>query len=251
MDRKVYRITNEILFNNQTWERNNMKNVLKSFALIVVTLSFFCAPPSAYAKKFKLTGLQKAGNIAHGPTVVSPPVVLTAPTTIVKIDRHADRFSLWQNGKVFVTLEKGQELSGMLPAGRYTLVPSVGGNVTIYLDTAIKPQPLTLWAKQKRGPNHWFKGNVVVLSRGYKIVEFKYDGREAVGIFIKDEHHYTYRFISRYNIKEKGPAVLTKNKRIPAKTLVGFTLGPGVFVAVPGIGTADGIVYTEIKLKPI
>lgn len=226
-----------------------MKNTIGQIA-VLVTVSFFLMPALAQAKKIKLTGSQQAGNIGHGPTIKSPTIVLASATPIVKVDRKADSYSIWKNGEVYVTVTKGVELSGVLPAGRYVLRPSIG-NVSIYLDTAAKPKVLTLWRKQNRGPNHWIKGNVVLLAGGYQIIDFRYNGTDGVGIFPKGGHHPVFRYISAHNVKEKGPAVMGPKGKLPTKTLKGLKLGPGVFVVVPGIGTADKLVETEIKLKAI
>lgn len=195
-----------------------------------------------------LRGSQKAGTIGHPPVIKSPPLVLTTPATIVNVERRAKSYTLWKNGKEFVTIQEDMKLAGTLPAGTYILRTDIG-SVTVSLVPTAKPRPQILWARQKKGPNHWFKGNRIVLPAPARIISSAYDGTEAVGIFPAGSHHYVYRYLSPHNIREKGPAVLGTNGLIPnAKTLVGLLLGPGVFEIVPGLGTTDRLVYAEIKL---
>jgi hypothetical protein len=197
---------------------------------------------------FLLQGSQKAGTIGHPPVIKSPPLVLATPATIVNINRKAKRYTLWKNGTPFVTIEENLELAGTLPAGTYILRTDIG-SVTISLDTAAKPKPQTLWARQKKGPGHWFRGNRIVLPAPAKIKSLTYDGTDAVGIFPAGSHQFVYRWLSPHNIREPGPAVFGTNGLIPkAKSLVGLGLGPGVFEIVPGIGTADFLVYAVITV---
>ncbi len=224
-----------------------MKNVSRVYMLVLV-MCMALVPAVAHGKKFKLTGSQKAGNIAHGPVLKSPPVVLTTPATIVKVQRHGKSFTIWKDGKVFVNIVKNMEIQGVLPAGRYTLRPEAGGSVTIFLDTAAKPKKLTLWSRQKRGPNHWIEGNRVVIAVPTKIKGAQYDGTDSVGIFPAGSHKYFYRFVSPHNMKEKGPVVRDAAGVVRGKSFVGLVLPPGVYEIVPGIGTADHIVTARIEL---
>ena len=132
-------------------------------------------PGLLQAKTYQLTGSQKAGTIAGGPKIIGKPLQLKKPAVITRIDCRADRYTLWKDGKAFVNGEKEHRVEGILPPGRYVLKTSAG-NVTIHLDDQAKPKALVLWAKQKKGPNHWIKRNTVVLGVPYLIADYRYKG---------------------------------------------------------------------------
>lgn len=216
-----------------------------------LAMLFVCSSLTVQATTYVLSGSQKAGSISGGPKIGGKALTLKKPAVITKVNRQAESFTLWKDGKAFVSGDKNHEVTGLLPAGRYILKTSAG-KVSIHLNDGIKPPAITLWAKQKKGPNHWFKGNRVVLGQAYSITNFRYNGTKGVGIFSvvnnQSTHRPTYQHISAHNKREKGPRqVDAKGKQL--KTLKGKILGPGVFTCTPGLGTADQIVEASFQLK--
>jgi hypothetical protein len=207
-------------------------------------------PAAVQAKEIHLWGKQKPGNIARGPKRTGNSVTLKGLTPIVRVERSADRFTLWRNGQPYATMTKDVKLAGALPAGRYSVRPSSGA-VHLYLDPQAKPQPVTLWAKQKAGPGHRIERNVVVLGVAHKVVDFHYKGTKGVGVFklqrAKTTRRPQLRYISPHDPHGKGPRVIGPKGRKLGKQMKGQTLPPGAYLLTPGLGKTDRIVQAEMK----
>ena len=215
----------------------------RTFRMFIVIFAFcgLAFPGLLQAKTYQLTGSQKAGSIAGGPKIAGKALQLKKPAVITRIDC-----------KAFVIGEKEHRVEGILPPGRYVLKTSAG-NVTIHLDDQAKPKALVLWAKQKKGPNHWIKRNTVVLGVPYLIADYRYKGTNGGTISPIRKNRISskpdFRFISAHNKRDKGPAYFgPRGKKL--KTLKGKIVGPGAYVCTPGLGTADHIVSLEVQLVP-
>lgn len=224
---------------------------MRKFTPTIVIAIGLLLSAATQAKELHLWGKQEAGNISHGPKLDGNSVNLRRPATIVRIGSDTGHYTLWRNGQPLVTLTKGVKLAGVLPPGNYSVRPSTG-MVHIYLDPLSPPKPITLWAKQKRGPNHRIEQNIVVLDAPYVITDFHYDGTDGVGILAikrgKVVPHAVLHFFSPHNRRARGPKVIDSRGRTLGKNMEGRTVPAGVYLTVPGIGIADRFVSTEMKL---
>jgi len=224
-----------------------MNKNLKSYVFLVIIVIFLNFS-LVYGKQFNLWGSQKKGSAFAGPEQNGNSVQLTSDAKIVKISRNADSYAVWRNGVLYISIEKGKKLSGVLPPGNYALRTSIG-SVSIYLETQFKPENITLWGRQNAIVKPLWDGNFVVLSAPTTIVSATYDGTKGMGIFLDGQNRAFLHSLSPHNIHNPGPKVFNNTGRYLGKTLIGQTLPPGVYYLVPGKGTADGRVYGQIVLN--
>lgn len=199
------------------------------------------------AQSFKLWGSQKDGSSFSGPKMEGNTVTLTRDAKITRVERHADGFTVFRGGALYVTVQKGHELSGVLPPGEYTLRTDIG-SVSIHLDTQFNPENVLLWGKQTAVVSPRWEGNFLVLAGPTPIVDAFYDGTDGMGIFPAGSNRAFLQYISPHNIHNPGPKVIDASGRVVADSLVGLTLPAGVYSLTPGRGTADGIVQGRVVL---
>ncbi|MBN2345798.1 MAG: hypothetical protein JXO51_05350, partial [Candidatus Aminicenantes bacterium] len=181
---------------------------------------------------------------------MSPALVLPAPAKIMKVTwtTGIKGYTIWKDGTPFVTvhpyrLEEGNGVKGVLPPGRYIL-RATGGSVTIHLQTGYSPEKITLWGIQNAVVTPRTDGNRIVLATPTAIVEAAYDGTDGMGIFMGDKRVLYY--VSPHNVRNHGPKVIGGTG---GKTLVGQVLPAGVYMLVPGRGTATGRVFGKVVLE--
>ena len=178
-------------------------------------------------------------------------ITLTTRAKIIRLTRNAKSYTIWRNRSAYITINQKYNVSGVLPPGNYTLRVSPRGSVTIYLDTQYRPQNIILWGRQHKLVKPLWQGNFVVLCAPTRIVKATYDGTKGIGIFRGRRAIFGARdrilyYLSPHNRPNPGPKVIGGTG---GKTLVGQTLPPGVYMLVPGRGTADGIVSGQIVLN--
>ena len=95
------------------------------------------------AREFKLTSTGTKGNV----------VLLTTRAKIMRINRtHGLKsYSIWRNGSAYITINplkftEQNGVKGVLPPGRYVL-RTLGGTVTIFLNTNFPAENITLWGR--------------------------------------------------------------------------------------------------------
>lgn len=208
--------------------------------VISILILFSLSALLAEAKEFKLTGTPSGGQR----------LVLTANAKIMRISRGSGvtSYTLWRNGQPFVTVrppkfDENNGLKGVLPPGSYVL-RTMGGSVTLFLDTVYKPEKISLWGKKNVLVEPLEDGNIVVLASPAMIVSSFYDGTLGMGIYFESTR--VLYFVSPHNRTNPGPKVIGGTG---GKTLVGQTLPAGVYRLNPERGKADGIVRGDVVIE--
>ena len=232
------------------YQHSNQPSGEKRFGLIVkllLSLFIICVNFSIiWATEFSLTRTPTNGNT----------LILTTSAKIMRITRTQDveSYTIWKDGKAYITVRRfkfneNNGVMGVLPPGRYVL-RTLGGSVTIYLNTNYRPENIILWGRQNKIVKPLWDGNVVVLSAPTTIVSATYDGTKGMGIFDASQKNRAFlNYLSPHNFQNPGPKVFSISGTYLGKTLVDQILPPGVYNLVPGRGTADGIVYGQIVLN--
>ena len=216
--------------------------------VFLVVLFLITNMSQAYGQPIRLWGAQKEGTVSSGPVVTGNKILLTTAAKIVNVSQDSKSFTVFRNGVVFVTIEKGRNLTGILPPGEYTLRSSIG-SASIILDTDFQAENLILWGRQTALVYPQGEGNTVVLNTPATIANVTYDGVVGIGIFrVGDYSRAFLRFTTPHNLQDPGPKVIDINGAVVGETLVGMTLPAGVWAVTPGRRPIDGIVYAEILL---
>ena len=196
-----------------------------------------------HATQFKLIRTPQTGNT----------IKLTVPAQIRSITRDVEKttYTIWRNGKSYLTVNYTHNPKGILPPGTYIVLASPGGSVSIILNTDILPETIILWGRQNALVKPLWEGNCLVIVKPTTITSATYDGTKGMSIeyqFVVSPPQFKrfLYFLSPHNINNPGPKVLDGAGRTVAKTLVGQTLPAGIYRIWPERGTADGIVYGEI-----
>ncbi|NNJ86568.1 MAG: hypothetical protein HKP20_05305, partial [Akkermansiaceae bacterium] len=108
------------------------------------------------AKEFKLTRNARSGNtlnLSHRAQIVS-----------INKSRSIVEYTIWRNGSPYISVTGKDDVIGILPAGKYTLLVGDKQSVTIKLSTKIKPQTVTLWARATKITNPRYTGNRLVIT---------------------------------------------------------------------------------------
>lgn len=178
----------------------------------------------------------------------SSPVNLTVRAQIVAVERNPKNatYTIWRNGQSYLTVNNEHNPKGILPPGNYTLLVSPGGSVTITLETNIRQEDVILWGRCNAVVNPLYEGNQLVIASPVTINSATYDGTK--GMAVKQGINRFLYLLSAHNIVNPGPKVLDGAGRTVGKTLAGQTLPAGIYTVMPERGTADGIVYGEIRV---
>lgn len=216
--------------------------------LTVLIVSFVMSGTVCDAQQFKLWGTQTRGSSFGSGNYRGNTVTLSNNAKIVRVSRNADGFTLFRDGGKYVTVEKGQDLSGILPPGAYILRPDIG-SVTIYLDTSFQAENIILWGRQNAVVKPLWDGNFISLASPTRIVDAHYDGTEGFGIFRNGGTPAFMQYISPHNIRDPGPKVIDASGNYLAKGLGGLVLPQGTYMLVPGRGTGIGQVHGDIVLN--
>ncbi len=218
---------------------NRMVKLLLSLFVLCISFSMM------QAEELTLTGTPSGGKS----------LVLTVPAKIIRITHTlgTKSYTIWRNRSPFVTISSFSEknvVKGILPPGEYTL-KTLGGSVTVYLDTVFSPESIILWGRQNALVNPLLDFNYIVLSSPTTITEATYDGTKGMSIIggMGSSQSRYLHFLSPHNLQNPGPKVLNAAGKYVAKTLIGQVLPQGVYHLVPERGTADGIVYGQVVLK--
>ncbi|MBU4404659.1 MAG: hypothetical protein L6428_10340 [Candidatus Aminicenantes bacterium] len=198
------------------------------------------------ATEFRLFRTPKTGNV----------VTLTAPAKIMQVSytQKLESFSIWRNNSLYFTVSpfkftEKNSLKGILPPGEYVL-RTLGGSVTIFLNTVFKPENVALWGMQTALVDPRWDGNVIVICSPTKIISAAYTGTDSMGIFAASQPRRAFlKYLSPHNHFNPGPKVFNSAGVYLGKTLEGQTLLPGVYTITPGRGTADGIVNGHIVFQ--
>ncbi|MCJ7526451.1 MAG: hypothetical protein MUP71_14695 [Candidatus Aminicenantes bacterium] len=198
------------------------------------------------ATEFRLFRTPTTGNV----------VTLTAPAKIMQVvySQKLERFSIWRNNSLYFSVDRlkyteKNGLKGILPPGTYVL-RTLGGSVTIFLNTVFKPENVVLWGMQTAVVEPRWDGNVIVICSPTKIISAAYTGTDSMGIFAYSQPHRAFLlFYSPHNHFNPGPKVFNNAGVYMGKILAGQTLPPGVYTITPGRGTADGIVNGHIVFQ--
>ncbi len=172
-----------------------------------------------------------------------------AMITSVNKSKETANYTIWRNGKAYISITQKHNIQGILPAGTYVLKVDPGASVTIKLSTTIKPQKLTLWGRKNKIVKPLDQGNKVVLTQATTITDATYEGTEGFSISAVQPNTHPTRvlyFISPHKRGGNGPKVIGGTG---GKTMVGQTLPAGVYLLTPGQGTADGIVSASVVLS--
>ncbi len=216
----------------------NCTRFIRFFGIIMAVLFILGSNSALHAAQFKLSKTPQS----------SSPVKLTARAQIVAVNSSpkGTTYTIWKDGKSYLTVNNEHNPKGILPPGNYTLLASPGGSVTITLDTNIRQEDVILWGRQNAVVKPLWQGNQLVITNPVTIKSFTYDGTKGMGI--KQGIGRFLYFISPHNINNPGPKVIDSSGKTAGKTLVGQTLPAGIYTLVPERGTADGIVYGEIRV---
>ena len=208
----------------------------KFTGILLALLLFIIGFSPLQAIQYKLSRTLKTGNT----------ITLTVPAQIVSVSRNAEKttFSIWRNGKNYITVNNKHNPQGILPPGTYVVRTSPGGSATITLETNIRPENVKLWGRQNALVKPQWEGNQVVITAPTTITSATYNGTKGMSLVPR-----VLYYLSPHNRVNPGPKVLDGAGKVLGKTLVGLTLAAGVYSLVPERGTADGIVYGEIVLK--
>lgn len=237
------------------WEFLSLKegNTMKNFQVRIVSLAMLFLIMNVslvYGQQIKLWGSQKEGTVSSGPVQNGNTIQLTGDARIVGVLQDADSMTVFRNGDVFVTVQKGRKLIGTFPPGEYKLRTSIG-SASIQLDMDFQAENIILWGRQNALVKPRQEGNIVVLSTAATIIEVTYDGTDGMGLFRinNDAHRAFLHFTSPYNLQNPGPKVTDITGAVVGKTLVGLTLPAGVYTLTPGRRSIDGIVFGQVVLN--
>lgn len=222
--------TSKGLISKKTAATKSSARFSKTLVALILTGCGFLLMP---AQTLQLSRSPRSGNTLR----------LAAPALITRVAMNANSFTIWRNDSAFVSVNKANQLKGVLPPGTYTLRTSAGGSVTIYLTTRFRAENIVLWGRQNKVVKPLWDGNYVVLAAPTRITRSAYDGTKGMGVFNR-QNRILYFIPSHYR-PNPGPRVIGGTG---GKTLVGQILPPGVYHIVPGRGTGDGIVKGEITL---
>jgi len=209
-------------------------------ALFMICVSFSIIQ----AQELTLTGTPTGGQN----------LILTVPAKIMRITRTegVESYTVWLNGSPYVTIRRFNEkngVNGVLPPGEYAL-RTIGGSVTIYLNTAFQQFNTILWGRQNAIVKPLLDGNFVILNAPTAIAEATYDGTKGMSIRRGSFNGITVlHYLSPHNIQNPGPIVLNAQGTNVGKTLVNQLLPPGVYCLVPERRTPEGIVYGQIVFR--
>lgn len=218
-----------------------------SLAVILLSLGI----PPADGQQFEVWGSQREGTGMTGPVSNGNSIVLTTPAQIVGVSQETESFTVFLNGQAFVTVRKGQNLTGFFPPGRYTLRTDIG-SARIRLNASFQAGNTLLWGRQNALVTPQTEGNVVVLNAPMTIIDVTYDGTQGMGLFALNlnRNRAFFHYTPRHNTQNPGPKVVDLTGAVVGKSLVGLTLPAGVWELVPGREPVDGIVYAQVILAP-
>ncbi len=228
---------------NKTSKGNRAGSITKYLLfLFIIGVGF----SMSQATEFQLFRTPTTGNV----------VTLTAPAKIMRVSytQKLESFSIWKNNSLYFTVSRltfteKNGLKGILPPGKYVL-RTLGGSVTIFLNTVFKPENVILWGMQTAVVKPRWDGNVIVICSPTTIISAAYTGTDGMGIFAASQPHRAFlRYLSPHNHFNPGPKVFNSAGVSLGKTLEGQTLPPGVYTITPGRGTADGIVNGHIVFQ--
>ncbi|MFZ2071551.1 MAG: hypothetical protein WAV32_08175 [Halobacteriota archaeon] len=208
-------------------------------SLFIICVSF----STIQAQELTLTGTPTGGKS----------LILTVPAKIMQITRTqgVKSYTIWLNNSPYVTINRFNEnnrVKGVLPPGEYAL-KTLGGSVTIYLNTVFPPENIILWGRQNAIVQPLLDGNFVVLSAPTAIAEATYDGTKGMSISGGLNGNRVFHYLSPHNIQNPGPKVFNAQGTNLGKTLVNQVLPPGVYRLVPERLYPESSVYGQIVLK--
>ena len=172
-----------------------------------------------------------------------------AMITDINKSKETTSYTIWRNGKAYISINQKHNIKGILPAGTYVLRVEPGASVTIKLSTTIKPQKLTLWGRKNKLVKPIDQGNKVVLTQPTTITAATYEGSEGFSISAVQPNTHPTRvlfFISPHKRGGNGPRVIGGTG---GTKMVGQILPAGVYLLTPGQGTGDGIVSANVVLS--
>jgi len=216
--------------------------------VMIVVIGFVMSGTLVYGTEFRLWGSQARGSSFGSGKFQGNSVTLANNAKIVRASRSADSYAVFRDGELYVSVEKGQNLSGVLPPGEYTLRPDIG-TVSIYLDTSFQAENIILWGRQNAVVKPLWEGNFISLAAPTQIVDAHYDGTEGFGIFRNGERPAFMQYISPHYLQDPGPKVIDASGNYLGKGLGGQILPPGTYMLVPGRGTGIGQVYGDVVLN--